>query len=113
MAAIALANIAAATAAGYTLERFTLPSGAFVTRLAKKATGIQGQSGAFVQWQGESSVSSAAADTAALTNCNRWRDNRYGPDSASASVSPTPDSATSPSTQGVVPTHRSMTKDRD
>lgn len=112
MAAIALANIAAATAAGYTLERFTLPSGASVTRLAKKLTGIQGQEGRFEQWQGESSVSSAAADTAALTNLNRFRDNRYGPDSAGNSVSPTPDSATSPSTQGVVPTNRVMTKDQ-
>jgi hypothetical protein len=113
MAANALANIAAATAAGYVLERYTLPSGASVTKLSRKTGGVEGKEGQFVQFAGESAVSSAAADTAALTNLNRWRDNRYGPDSAQASLSPTPTAATSPTTQGVTPTHRALTKDKD
>lgn len=117
MAANALANIAAATAAGYVLERYSAQNvfgvTVFTTRLSKKASGIEGKEGALMQWQGESLASSAAADTVALTNLNRWRDNRYGPDSAQASVSPTPTAATSPTTQGVTPTLRSLNKDKD
>lgn len=110
MAANAFANIAAATAAGYKLERTVLLNGNTLVKLSKAVSGIQGQSGRYVEFCGENAVQ-ATADTAALTNLNRWRDNRYGPDSAASSVSPTPDSATSPSTQGTTPTHRTMTKD--
>ena len=117
MAANTLASIAAATAAGYKLERTVQPAsiaqplGSNITKLGKQVTGVQGQGGRYVEFAGESTVSSAAADTAALANLNKWRDNRYGSDSATASVSQVQDAATSPSTQGVVPTHRSMTKD--
>jgi len=113
MAANALANIAAATAAGYTLERTTLPNGNNVTRLSKKTSGIPGKEGAFLQWQGEA-ASSGAADTAALTNLNRWRDDRYGVDSAQASLSPQQTAQTFGSHgPGNTPTHASMVKDRD
>ena len=111
MAANTLASIAAATAAGYKLERTLLPGGQNITKLSKAITGTEGQSGRYVEFAGDSSVSAGAADTAALANLNKWRDNRYGPDSAAASLSPLPNAAASPSTQGVAPTHRTMTKD--
>lgn len=119
MAANTLANIAAATAAGYGLERFTRQGGTptavttvNVTRLKKHIVGLPGQSGGERVFEGEGSTS-GAADTAALANANKWRDNRYGSDSAAVSKSSVPDAATSPSTQGVTPTHRTLTKDRD
>lgn len=111
MAANALANIAAATAAGYKLERTVLTNGNTLVKLSQHVTGIEGQAGRYVEFCGENAVQ-GTADTAALTNLNRWRDNRYGPDSASASSSPTPNNATSPSTQGIAPTLRTMTKDK-
>lgn len=111
MAANALANIAAATAAGYKLERTVLTNGNTLVKLGQQVTGIEGESGRYVEFCGEASVQ-ATADTAALTNLNRWRDNRYGVDSAAVSTSPTPNGAASPSTQGVAPTLRAMTKDK-
>jgi hypothetical protein len=113
MAAIALANIAAATAAGYILERWREPDGTYCTKLSFKTSGLNGREGAFMEWQGRDKSASATADAAALANLNAWRNTRYGVDSGSVSTDPTPTAATSPSTQGVTPTHRSMTKDRD
>ena|SRR5690348_14863349 len=112
MAANTLASIAAATAAGYVLERTTLLNGNNVTRLRKHFSGQDGVAGGPLLFTGEG-TSSGAADTAALANLNFWRDQRYGKDSAAASLSPTPAAAASPNTQGVAPTHRSTTKDRD
>ena len=112
MAANTLANIAAATAAGYSLERTTRVDGRNVTRLKKNVSGLPGQSGSLLVFEGEG-ASSGAADTASLANLNKWRDNRYGSDSAAVSTSSIPAAATSPSTQGVTPTHANLTKDRD
>ena len=113
MAANTLASIAAATAAGWKLERYVLPAGQFVTKLGRKLTGIEGQVGRYAEFPGESAVSSAAADTASLANLNAFRNNRYGIDSAAVSTSQTPVAATSPNTQGVVPTHGALTKDKN
>lgn len=113
MAANAFANIAAATAAGYTLERTTLASGRNVTRLSKRTSGMPGKEGSLVTFDGEASTS-GAADTAALANLNAWRNNRYGVDSAQASLSPQQTAATFGSQgPGTSPTHASTTKDRD
>lgn len=112
MAANALASVAAATAAGWKLERVTLVSGSFLARFSRPVAGIQGQAGRDVRFAGEAAVS-ATADANALANLNNWRNNRYGVDSAAVSTSQTPDSATSPTTQGVVPVLRALVKDRD
>lgn len=113
MAANALANIAAATAAGYTLERTTLASGRNVTRLSKRTSGMPGKEGSLVSFDGEGATS-GAADTAALANLNNWRNLRYGVDSAQASLSPQENAATFGSHgPGTSPTHASTTKDRD
>ena len=113
MAANALANIAAATAAGYTLERTTLASGRNVTRLSKRTSGMPGKEGSLVSFDGEGATS-GAADTAALANLNNWRNDRYGVDSAQASLSPQPSAATFGSHgPGTAPTHASTVKDRD
>jgi hypothetical protein len=119
MAANTLANIAAAIAAGYVLEWFTRQGGTptaattvNVTRLKKQSSGLPGQSGGQIVFEGEGATS-GAADTSSLANLNKWRDNRYGSDSAAVSASSIPDAAASPTTQGVAPTHRALTKDRD
>lgn len=113
MAAIAFANIAAATAAGWVLERWREQDGTFCTKLSIKLAGLNGREGANMEFQGRDKSASATADTQALANLNNWRNQRYGADSGSVAKDPTPTAATSPSTQGVVPTHRSMTADRD
>jgi len=111
MASIAFVDIAAAQAAGWIVERTTQIDGKNVTRLKFNAVGQPGASGREVSLDGVG-ASSGAADTAALANCNAWRAQRYGPDSGSASVSTLQNPAASPSTQGVAPTHASLTKDR-
>lgn len=113
MAAIALANIAAAQTAGYILERWREPDGTCCTKLSFKTSGLNGRYGANVEFSGRDKSASATADAQALANLNAWRNTRYGADSAGVSSDPTPTAATSPSTQGVAPTHRAMTKDRD
>lgn len=111
MAAIALANIAAATAAGYKLERTVLTNGNTLVKLSKAVSGQEGVKGQYVEFCGEALVQ-GTADTAALTNLNRWRDNRYGPDSAGNSTSMTQNAAVAGAQgPGTVPTHRTMTKD--
>jgi hypothetical protein len=111
MASNALASIAAATAAGYVLERVTGSDGKNRTRLKKQVSGQPGVGGSSLTWEGEA-ASSGAADTAALANLNSWRSNRYGADSAQASLSTVPDASATPSSQTSAPTHQSLTKDR-
>jgi hypothetical protein len=111
MAANTLASIAAATAAGYSLERTTRIDGKNVTRLKKNVSGLPGQSGSLLVFEGEGTTS-GNADTASLANLNEWRNNRYGRDSAAASASSYPNAAASPSSQTSAPTHTSLTKDR-
>jgi hypothetical protein len=112
MASNNLASIAAATAAGWKLERYTRPNGTFVTSLKLPIVGQPGNNGREQVTDGESVTSSAAADTVALANCNAWRANRYGSDSAGQNVSTVQNPAASPSTQGVTPVHATLTKDK-
>jgi hypothetical protein len=53
------------------------------------------------------------ADTNALAAANAWRAQRYGSDSAGVNLSPQQDPAASPTTQGVVPSHHTLTKDKN
>jgi len=108
MAANTLASIAAATAAGYKLERTTLVNASFKALLGKWVTGIEGQAGRYVEFVGESTVT-ATADANALANLNKWRDNRYGADSTAVSLSSAPNAGLN--LGSTAPTHRSMTKD--
>ena len=110
MASNTLASIAAATAAGWKRSQ-PAAQGKFTTRLTKQLQGVPGVSGSEYSAEGESTVSQAAADTAALAACNGFRIMRYGTDSTGVNTSPLGDGNTSPSSQGVVRTHQNLTKD--
>jgi hypothetical protein len=81
-----LANIAAATAAGYIRQQTDrgVQSGRgqlaprYFTTLSKPLVGGTHQSGFEFRATGESDVSAAAADTAALAALNNQRLHRYG-----------------------------------
>ncbi len=103
MAVTDFANDAAVLAAGYKkvqIDRTALPGGAndknpalrFATVYSKPTTGAVGDSGRLLEAMGESSVSAAAADTAAVAALNAVRRHYYAgsPGRASGSAeSPT------------------------
>jgi hypothetical protein len=83
MAAVTdFADNAAATAAGYQRVQVDRGVGAkstrFISRYEKWLTGASGASGFLSEAEGQSDVSQAAADTAALTILNTQRRHRYG-----------------------------------
>ena len=93
MASNDLANIAAATAAKYSLVQVDRGTGAtaverFQTVLEKTVGGVVGDPVVIIRATGFGSTQNNA-DTAALANLNYQRDNRYGFDSAAASASST------------------------
>lgn len=112
MASNNLASIAAATAAGWKLNRPVAQGGKFVTELMLNAQGQPGNSGQEIKQVGESNVSQAAADTVALNAINAWRSNRYGSDSAGVNVGTVSTGAATPSSQGLPVTLQSLTKDK-
>src|SRR5690349_12387704 len=71
-----LANIGAATAAGYREVVSTRPDGSFVVMLERYLGGDAGQSGAPWRAYGQGS-SQAAAETQALASLNSQRRHRY------------------------------------
>jgi hypothetical protein len=73
------ASIAAATAAGYAIERGQNQTG-FYTNLVKSARGVTGESGETQEMggHGNDASSQAAADTQALASLNAERSERYG-----------------------------------
>ena len=78
MAAVTdFANEAAALSAGFKKLQVVTNQGVFVTHLEKPISGA-GQSGSRMVATGTSTVSAAAADTAALTALNSQRRHRYG-----------------------------------
>lgn len=109
MASNNFANVAAATSAGWTVERFVRTSGENVTRLKLNIAGLPGESGQEIECAGQG-ASSGAADTVALANCNQWRAQRYGSDSAGVNLSPIPEPGLA---LGSSPrTHTALTKDK-
>lgn len=76
MAAVSFVDNAAAVAAGWKLTQFAIGT-RFCTRYSKPIVG-EG-SGHTMEFIGDG-ASQGAADTAALTNLNAWRVNRYGSD---------------------------------
>lgn len=78
MSAVTFADNAAAVAAGWSRTQWQF-AGAFFSMYSKRLTGDLG-SGKTAEHLGTSTVSQAAADTAALANINAMRLNRYGPD---------------------------------
>lgn len=112
MASNNFANIAAATAAGWKLRRPVVQGVRFVTELSLQVQGQPGAQGEEIVLAGESAVSSAAADTAALGNANGWRANRYGSDSGGQNVSAIADATATPSSVGVVRNHQVLQKDK-
>lgn len=87
MSSTTLASIAAATAAGYVLQRIDndgkyaqIPSTArFETRLSRYLTGQDGEGG-FTMEARATGTTQAGADTAALAALNAQRIARYGAD---------------------------------
>ncbi len=80
-----LASAAAAVTAGWTktqLDRDASVNPRYSTRFEKHLTQQAGASGGPVRADGESNVSAAAADTAALAALNGFRKHRYGTDTA-------------------------------
>jgi len=78
MAAVTdFANEAAAITAGWKKIQVVTTGGVFVTHLEKPVTG-GGHSGSRMVATGTSTVSAAAADTAALAALNAQRRHRYG-----------------------------------
>lgn len=78
-----LASAAAAVTAGYTKTQYdwgAAKNPRYETLFEKHMLGIPGYSGGPVRHNGQSNVSAAAADTAALAALNGWRKNRYGVD---------------------------------
>jgi len=76
-----IASAAAAVTAGYSktqLDRGASFNPRYSTRFEKHLTGQAGASGGPVRADGESNVSAAAADTAALAALNGFRQVRYG-----------------------------------
>jgi hypothetical protein len=77
-----LADHTAATTAGY--QRIQVDRGVaskttrFISRYEKWLTGAPGAGGFLLEAEGQSDVSQAAADTAALTILNAQRRHRYG-----------------------------------
>jgi len=83
MAVTDLADSAAAVAAGYAKQQIDRGGTAYVgpryaTVLSKMLVGEPGSNGFTVRAVGESGVSAAAADTAAVANLNQQRAARYG-----------------------------------
>lgn len=124
MASIAFANIAAAQAAGYVeivLDRgaqvqqpgnIQAPQPRFQVKLEGQLVGQPGTSGSRVEFIGEG-ASQVAAEAVALANLNGFRANRYGSDSAGVSVGTLTVPPATPSTQGIIPTPVTLTKDKN
>jgi hypothetical protein len=123
MASNALANISAATTAGYVeivLDRGVLtqapgsqqaPLPRFQVKLEGQVVGQPGASGSRVEFIGEGATQ-AASETVALANLNAWRANRYGSDSAGVNTGTLGVAPATPSTQGQPVTLVSLTKDK-
>jgi hypothetical protein len=96
MASTTLASVAAATAAGYVLQRVDLgvlvatsptaqTKNRFRTTFIKRGLGNNNNT---LRADGESSASSGAADTAALAALNAQRQARYGFDTTALNINP-------------------------